>query len=88
VVFHAAHDALSSVIPAHVFQSGAPLRVAEVNFASDYLLKGEDLLNYRNATHGRLPDSCLVLPLRLGEEVKGVLLLENFDQGGAFSPED
>ena len=88
VSFRLAADGMPSPLPLRVLQAGHPLRAAEVNFTQDYQLKGDDLLNYRKASQGRLPDSCLILPLRLGEVVKGVLMLENFDQAAAFSAED
>ena len=71
-----------------LFRMGEPLRVAEVNFANQYHLSSDDLLHYRQATHGRLPIACMILPLRLGEHVSGALVLENFDTPGVFSAED
>ncbi len=71
-----------------VYRSGEPLRVDEVEFASQYHLSAGDLLHYRQATGGRLPVACMILPLRLGDQVSGMLVLENFESQGAFSPED
>ena len=71
-----------------LFRQGEPLRVAEVNFANQYHLSSDGLLHYRQATHGRLPIACMILPLRLGEQVSGALVLENFDTQGVFSAED
>jgi len=71
-----------------VLRSGEPLRVAEVDFATQYQLSSEDLMRYRQATRGKLPVSCMVLPLRPADRISGVLVLENFETSGAFSPED
>ncbi|HMN58925.1 MAG TPA: GAF domain-containing protein [Anaerolinea sp.] len=71
-----------------VMRTGEPMRVAEIEFAYHYHLVSADLLSYRQATRGRLPISCMVLPLRLGEKVSGVLVLENFETPGGFSAED
>ncbi len=71
-----------------VVRSGEPVREADIEFAYQYHLGADDLLSYRQATRGRLPISCMILPLRLGEQVSGVLVLENFDIQAAFSAED
>lgn len=71
-----------------VYQSGKMERVAEVHFASDYYLTADDLLAYRQATGGKLPISCLAIPIRRGEKTLGVLMLDNFSTPAAFSEED
>lgn len=71
-----------------VLRSGEPLRVAEVDFATQYQLSSEDLMRYRQATRGKLPVSCMILPLRPADRISGVLVLENFETNGAFSLED
>ena len=71
-----------------VLRSSQPLRIADVDFSTQYHLSPNDLLNYRQATRGKLPVSCMMLPVRLGDRVSGVLVLENFDAQNAFSPED
>lgn len=71
-----------------VLRTGEPVRVAEVDFPTQYHLSPEDLLNYRQATRGRLPISCMMLPLRLADKVSGVLVLENFEQPDAFHEDD
>ena len=53
-----------------------------------YHLSSDDLLRYRKATSGRLPISAMLVPLRMGESVLGVMFLENFDTPGAFTEED
>lgn len=76
------------VLPMRVFREGEPLRADEIDFSTQYHLSADDLLNYRQATRGRLPASAMVLPLRLGESVSGVMMLENFEAASAFSSED
>jgi PAS domain S-box-containing protein len=76
------------VLPLRVFRTGRPERVAEVDFANQYHLSADDLLRYRKATNGRLPISAMVIPLRVGDNVLGVVFLENFDTQGAFTEED
>jgi PAS domain S-box-containing protein len=71
-----------------MFLTGVPQRAGEVDFAAQYRLSADDLLNYRQATRGRLPIACMMLPLRLGERVSGALVLENFDMQAAFTDED
>lgn len=71
-----------------VFQSGKMERVVEVHFTRDYHLTADDLLAYRQATGGRLPISCLAIPVRHGEKTLGVLMLDNFTTPAAFSEED
>ncbi len=75
-------------LPGQVFAERRPRRVDEVNFARDYNLPAEYLLYYREATGGRLPVSCLLVPIQTAEEVLGVLALDNFNTVAAFSPED
>ncbi|RPJ44197.1 MAG: GAF domain-containing protein, partial [Chloroflexi bacterium] len=76
------------VLPLRVFRTGKAERVAEVDFAKQYHLSADDLLRYRKATSGRLPISVMLAPLRVGENVLGVMFLENFDTPGAFTEED
>ncbi len=71
-----------------VLRTGEPVRVAELNFASQVHLTPDDLLRYRQATRGRLPVAYMILPLRLSEQVSGALVLENYDTPSAFSAED
>jgi PAS domain S-box-containing protein len=71
-----------------VARTSEPQRLDEVDFAKQYRLAQNDLLNYRQASHGRLPMSCMVLPLRLSDRAGGVLVLENFESNAGFSPED
>lgn len=76
-------------LPGRVFESAAPARLDEVDFASHYNLAPENLLRYRNATAGMLPVSCLALPIQQTQSnlPLGVLLLDNFKETAAFNEE-
>ncbi len=76
------------VLPLRVFRTGRSERIKEVDFAVQYHLSAEDLQRYRRATNGRLPISAMLIPLRVGENVLGIIFLENFDAPDAFSEED
>jgi PAS domain S-box-containing protein len=76
------------ILPLRVYRTGRPERVSEVAFATQYHLSSDDLLRYRKATSGRLPISVMLVPLRTGDNVLGVMFLENFDTTGAFTEED
>jgi PAS domain S-box-containing protein len=76
------------VLPLRVFRTGRPERVDEVDFAVQYSLGAQDLLRYRKATAGRLPVSVMCIPLRVGENVLGIMFFENFDTPAAFHEED
>lgn len=75
-------------LPGQVFESKQPLRVDEVQFTRDYIFSTEALLLYRQATGGRLPVSSLLIPIQLGEQAVGVLVLDNFNTPAAFTAED
>jgi GAF domain-containing protein/nitrogen-specific signal transduction histidine kinase len=75
-------------LPGQVFESKRPQRVDEVQFTRDYVFSTEGLLLYRQATGGRLPVSSLLIPIQSGEQPVGVLVLDNFNTPGAFTPED
>ena len=75
-------------LPGQAFESKRPLRVDEVQFTRDYIFSTEGLLLYRQATGGRLPVSSLLIPIQSGEQSVGVLVLDNFNTPGAFTPED
>ncbi|HLO29760.1 MAG TPA: GAF domain-containing protein [Anaerolineales bacterium] len=75
-------------LPGQVFESKRPMRVDEVQFTRDYIFSTEGLLLYRQATGGRLPVSSLMIPIQSGEQSVGVLVLDNFNTPGAFTPED
>ncbi|HZW03597.1 MAG TPA: GAF domain-containing protein, partial [Anaerolineaceae bacterium] len=77
-----------AALPLHLVADGLPRRLDELDFAHSYPLPAEDLLSYRRATGGRLPVASLLLPIRLGRRVLGVLNLDNFDAVGAFSSVD
>ncbi len=76
------------VLPLRVFRTGKAERVTEVDFAKQYHLSSDDLMRYRKATSGRLPISVMLVPLRMGDSVLGVMFLENYDTPGAFTEED
>jgi GAF domain-containing protein len=71
-----------------VFESGQVKRIDELDFARHYNLILDDLLQYRDATGGRLPVSSMVTPIQAGENKFGVLVLDNFRIPAAFSDED
>lgn len=75
-------------LPLRVFRTGQAVRASELNFAAQYGLSADDLLHYRKATGGRLPVSVMLVPLRIGESVLGVVLMENFTTPAAFTEED
>jgi GAF domain-containing protein len=75
-------------LPGQVFESRKPLRVNEVQFTRDYTFSTEGQLLYRQGTGGRLPVSSLLIPIQSGELSVGVLVLDNFNTPGAFTPED
>ncbi|MBN1666367.1 MAG: GAF domain-containing protein [Anaerolineales bacterium] len=82
------HYRPGEALPGKAFQQGQAMRLDEVNFATDYNLVLDDLLNYREATGGRLPISSLIIPIRSGENVLGVMTIDNFTRSEAFSAED
>ncbi|OGO22497.1 MAG: hypothetical protein A2Y54_00425 [Chloroflexi bacterium RBG_16_51_16] len=63
-------------------------RVDEVNFARDYVLIPENITLYRQAVGGRMPVSCIHVPILTGEQCLGVLTLDNFNTQGAFKSDD
>ncbi len=75
-------------LPLRVLKSGQALRIAEVNFAQEYILSADNLLNYRAGSGGRLPVSGMVVPLQLGEQNLGVLVLDNYNVPAAFTEEN
>jgi GAF domain-containing protein/nitrogen-specific signal transduction histidine kinase len=75
-------------LPGQVFETKRSLRVDEVQFTRDYVFSTEGLLLYRQATGGRLPVASLLIPIQSGEQSVGVLVLDNFNTPGAFTPED
>jgi PAS domain S-box-containing protein len=75
-------------LPGRVFEERASRRISEVNFAADYNLPAESLLKYRKATSGRLPVSCMLIPIQTSDRMLGVMALDNFNTPAAFTPED
>lgn len=75
-------------LPGQVLASRKPRRVDEVNFARDYTLPAEFLIRYREATAGRLPVSSIVIPIQTGDNLLGVMVLDNFNTPAAFTKDD
>ena len=75
-------------LPGQVYQANRPMRMDEVQFARDYTFSSDDQLLYRQATGGRLPVSCLLIPIQSGDQRVGVLVLDNFNTPAAFREED
>ncbi|MCC6498649.1 MAG: GAF domain-containing protein [Anaerolineales bacterium] len=75
-------------LPGQVFEQRKPLRVDEIQFTRDYTFSTEGQLLYRQATGGRLPVSSLLIPVQTGDQMVGVLVLDNFNTPAAFTPED
>ncbi len=71
-----------------VLTQGEPARIDDLNFIQYYPLSQDDLLHYRKATGETLPLSCLALPIQSGDNNLGILILDNFEESGAFSKED
>jgi len=71
-----------------VFSDGKTIRLKEVNFAQDYNLVLDNLLNYRDATGGKLPLSSMLVSIQSGENKFGVIILDNYDMSGSFTSED
>ncbi len=75
-------------VTGQVFKDGKSIRLDEVNFAQDFNLVLDNLLNYRDATGGKLPLSSMLVPIKSSENTLGVIILDNFEYSGAFSAED
>jgi GAF domain-containing protein/nitrogen-specific signal transduction histidine kinase len=75
-------------LPARIFTSEKAMRFSEIHFASQYQLPSEDLLRYKKGTGDRLPVSSLAVPISLGEQPQGVLVVDNFGQPYSFTEED
>ncbi|MCQ3935557.1 MAG: hypothetical protein DPW18_00785 [Chloroflexi bacterium] len=75
-------------LPGTAFLNRKARRVDEINFARDYNLSAENLSLYRQATGGRVPVSCLLVPILAPDQTLGLLVLDNFNTTGAFRPED
>lgn len=75
-------------LPGTTFVNGKSRRVDEVNFARDYNLSAENLTLYRQATGGRLPVSCILIPIVTSDQNLGLLILDNFNTTAAFRVED
>jgi len=73
--------------PGQAFEQKVPIRIDEVDFTSSYNLSSENMLRYHDATGGRLPLSCLAVPIQRAQNAVplGVLILESFKTPAAFS---
>ena len=78
----------AEALPGNAFINKIARRVDEVNFARDYNLSTENLALYRQATGGRLPVSCLLIPIVTNDQGIGLLVLDNFNTTSAFRVED
>jgi GAF domain-containing protein/nitrogen-specific signal transduction histidine kinase len=79
---------LGEALPGTVFANKQARRVDDINFVRDYNLSSENLVFYRQATGGRLPVSSLLVPINVGEQNMGLLVLDNFNTSAVFKPED
>jgi hypothetical protein len=79
---------IGEALPGMTFMNSKARRVDEINFARDYNLSADNLSLYRQATGGRLPVSCLLVPIVSTEQNLGLLVLDNFNATAAFSAED
>jgi PAS domain S-box-containing protein len=71
-----------------VFTDGKAIRLDEVDFAQHFKLILDNLLNYRDATGGKLPLSSMLVPIQSGETTFGIIILDNFLVSAAFNAED
>ena len=80
---------LGEALPGSVFAQQQAIRVDEIDFPTVYPLSSDNLLRYHDATGGKLPISCMVVPIQraLNSEVLGVLCLENYKTPAAFNIE-
>ncbi len=72
-------------LPGQTYQAGKPLHWTHVDMASDFNLTADNLEAYRNGTMGLIPASALGVPLQAGDQLLGIVLLENFTAAEAFS---
>jgi len=70
------------------FRTGQVQRIDEVDFVRTYPFDQEALLRYQQATLNRLPVSALMIPIASGEQVLGVVVVENFNTLAAFQESD
>ncbi|NWF63462.1 MAG: GAF domain-containing protein [Chloroflexi bacterium] len=79
---------LGEALPGAAFMNRKARRVDEINFPRDYNLTTDNLALYRQATGGRLPVSCLLVPIVATDQNIGLLVLDNFNTTAAFAAED
>ncbi|MCD4671579.1 MAG: GAF domain-containing protein, partial [Anaerolineaceae bacterium] len=75
-------------LPMKAFEDGRPMRVADVDFATDYNLPSEDLLHFQRGCGGDVPISSMLIPILRGDHKLGVLVIDNFSSGSAFGMDD
>ncbi|MEW5869629.1 MAG: GAF domain-containing protein [Chloroflexota bacterium] len=90
-------------LPGQTFVQRKAVRIDEIDFARHYNLSPENLLRYRDATGGKLPVSCLAVPIMAGaaktdtgrlvqDETRaiplGALVIDNAQTTSAFSDDD
>lgn len=75
-------------LPVNVFSTKQPEIVNKVEFPICYPLNSEKLIQYKEATGGRLPLANLAVPLFVSENGLGVIVLENFDEDSVFTKDD
>jgi len=75
-------------LPQIVFENNNPLSVNDLNFPSNYLLEGKDLISYQQATGGNLPVGNLLAPIAFEDNLAGILVLENFNKKSRFEKSD
>ncbi len=78
----------SGNIIGQAIEQGKTIRIETVDFHKQYNLDTQGLLIYREATEGALPVSSMVVPINSGKSILGVVLLDNFQDVGAFSIDD
>jgi PAS domain S-box-containing protein len=72
-----------------VFESGESLCIDDVNFTVDYDFSKDNLLHYKDATHGSVPIATLCVPIQSNNDKNlGVILVDNHHISRAFPPED
>jgi PAS domain S-box-containing protein len=87
-ILQVSYPLLNTSLPVKVFTDGKPVRISDLQFSQEYSLDTENLNRYRQGTGGKLPVTCLVVPIQRGENTRGVIVIDNFLQAGIFTRED
>jgi GAF domain-containing protein/anti-sigma regulatory factor (Ser/Thr protein kinase) len=72
-------------LPGQTYRAGKPVHWPHVDMAADFNLTAQNLEAYRNGSMGLIPASALGVPLQAGEQLLGILLLENFSAPEMFA---